>query len=917
MKALIFNSGLGKRMGEFTQGNHKSMARIGTGETIFGRQLRLLADAGVTEFIVTTGPFADQLHAETRAPHLAGLSFTFVPNDVYDRTNYIYSMYLAREHLDDDLLMLHGDLVFNRGALDRLLADPRPDLGMVNDALPQPEKDFKARVVDGTIREVSVSIHDDDCHAFQPLYKLSRRAIGVWLRRVAEFVERGETSVYAENALNEVAEEADVRAFSYVADSVNEVDTLDDLAAVAAQVRLFDFDEQPVLSDADSYRGIPALLRSLHAERPLVVGGRSFDASFVKSFLDEEGVEYVRFDGYSPNPKLEEVHAGLARYRQENCDAIISLGGGSAIDVAKCIKLLAAAEADVFPATGAPLPRLVPHLSIPTTAGTGSESTHFAVVYIDGEKHSIAHDAIIPDAVVLEPRLLESLPEYHKKASLLDALSQCIESSWSRGATDQSRDYATRGIQLILDNLFAYFHRSGFDLEAARQILIASNLGGKAINLTKTTAPHAMSYKMTSLYGTAHGHAVALCLVGVWRHYIKLTKNAEPGTEILAPALESLTAVFDASSPLNAVRKFQLIIEFLGLTAPALRDPSDIDELVGSVNQERLGNSPVTLSDAEIRYVYEYVFGLRPFPYVDEAAEEKFAHRRLTPAQKLADLQALHAYELEILDEFDRFCGEHGLKYYLSEGTILGAVRHGGIIPWDDDVDVMMPRADYRRLVELATSGALGDHYHLGSYETNKKHWVFGAKLELTRETEFHLPKVAHLAHFGGPYIDIFPVDAVTRTSGPVFAAQALLLRALRRMLFMSAGRSRGLRRNLVVRVPLYIVASILPTPAIHRLIVWTQSRFNSSPEATHWANLCTYYPIHREVFPREWFGEGRRVPFADGEYVIPTMAERMLESIYGPNWGKLPGRNVVVGRSHAFAVDRELAERLRGELID
>ncbi len=117
MKALIFNSGLGKRMGEFTRDHHKSMARIGTGETIFGRQLRLLAAAGVTDFVITTGPFAEQLRAETEAPHLSGASFTFVPNDVFDQTNYIYSMFLAREHLDDDLLMLHGDLVFDSTTL--------------------------------------------------------------------------------------------------------------------------------------------------------------------------------------------------------------------------------------------------------------------------------------------------------------------------------------------------------------------------------------------------------------------------------------------------------------------------------------------------------------------------------------------------------------------------------------------------------------------------------------------------------------------------------------------------------------------------------------------------------------------------------------------------------------------------------
>ena len=111
MKAVIFNSGLGNRMGDFTQSNHKSMARLKNGETIFHRQIRLLSQAGIREFIVTTGPFEDQLISEII--DFPELDFTFVRNDIYYKTNYIYSMYLAREHMNDDLVFLHGDLVFS------------------------------------------------------------------------------------------------------------------------------------------------------------------------------------------------------------------------------------------------------------------------------------------------------------------------------------------------------------------------------------------------------------------------------------------------------------------------------------------------------------------------------------------------------------------------------------------------------------------------------------------------------------------------------------------------------------------------------------------------------------------------------------------------------------------------------------
>jgi len=905
MKALIFNSGVGKRMGDFTRSNHKSMARLSNGETIFGRQLRLLAAAGITEVVVTTGPFADQLRAETQAKHLQDVRFTFVPNDRYDTANYIISMHLARPHLatGDDLLMLHGDLVFNTAALRDLLNDDRPNLGMVNASLPQPEKDFKARIVDGRIAEIATTLSDSNCYAFQPLYKLSGSAADAWFDRVADFVARDELGVYAENALNDIHEQVQIEAFSYESHSVNEVDTLDDLERVSAEIRLFDFAEQQVLTETDSYLQMPTLLGTMCASRPLVVGGNSVDASFIKPFLDSSELQVARFTGYSSNPKLEEVLAGLAKYRDQQCDSIISVGGGSAIDVAKCIQLLVAADSEQFPSFGAPLKYKVPHLAVPATAGTGSESTHFAVVYIDGEKHSIAHDGVMPDWVVLEPRLLETLPEYHRKATLLDALSQCVESSWAKSGTEQSRAYALEGISLILANLFAYFHGAGFDPEAARKIMLAANLSGRAINLTKTTAPHAMSYQMTSMYGTAHGHAAALCLAGVWRYFVHLAAQGTQEGMAIAPALERLRVAFAAESAEGAVDKLEIILEFLRMPPPALRSDEDLDELVASVNAERLGNSPVPLGPEQLRRIYEFVFERRPAPYEsDEEFRETFLPGE-TAAARYANMRLLQAHMVGALKAFDEFCAKHELQYYLSEGTILGAIRHGGMIPWDDDVDVMMPRDDFNRFIDLAKDGGIGERFNLDCFETNPQHWVLGAKVQLTEPTEFYLPGVQGRASFDGPYIDVFPVDPVARTSGRRFGLQKFLLRGLRRMLFMSSGHQFEIGLKPHVRLPMYLVTRVVAPPTIHRWVVWTQTKLNASADATHWANLCTYYPIDKEVFPREWFGAGKRVPFEGLELLVPTNAEGMLESIYSAKYMQIPNMESKLARKHGYQV--------------
>jgi len=241
MKAIIFNSGLGHRMGDETKTHHKSMTLLKDGETIFHRQIRLLSLEGVKDFIVTTGPFAEQLQAE--AADFPNLNFTFVPNDIYDKTNYIYSMYLAREEINDDMLFLHGDLVFNRRLVHDVLACPDKSCATVNFKKALPEKDFKGRVKDGKVVEVSIKIFDEDCFAFQPFYKLEKAAASAWVGKVVEFIHKGESKCYAENALNEIFPALNIRAFSYENYYVDEIDNMDDYRRVSEEILPFDAKE--------------------------------------------------------------------------------------------------------------------------------------------------------------------------------------------------------------------------------------------------------------------------------------------------------------------------------------------------------------------------------------------------------------------------------------------------------------------------------------------------------------------------------------------------------------------------------------------------------------------------------------------------------------------------------------------------
>lgn len=247
MKAVIFNSGLGHRMGDETKTHHKSMTQLKDGETIFHRQIRLLSAEGVQDFLITTGPFEEQLKSE--AAKFPGLNFTFVRNDIYDKTNYIYSMYLAREYMNDDLLFLHGDLVFDRKLVRDVLNCEDKNTATVNFKKALPEKDFKGRVQEGKVLEVSIKIFDEDCFAFQPFYKMEKATASAWIGKVVEFIHKGEDKCYAENALNEIFPALNVRAFSYEDYYIDEIDNMEDYARVSADILAFDEAEKAIFGE--------------------------------------------------------------------------------------------------------------------------------------------------------------------------------------------------------------------------------------------------------------------------------------------------------------------------------------------------------------------------------------------------------------------------------------------------------------------------------------------------------------------------------------------------------------------------------------------------------------------------------------------------------------------------------------------
>ena len=234
MKALILNSGLGSRMGVLISEHPKCMTEISSHETILSRQLRLIADAGVEEVVITTGYYDNVLINYCQSLDLP-LHFTFVKNPIYDQTNYIYSIYCAREYLHDDILLMHGDMVFENTVLDKILDNPESCM-TISTTLPLPEKDFKAVVKDGRINKIGVDFFNEAVTA-QPLYKLLKSDWEIWLNEITAYCENKNVKCYAENAFNSISTNCILVPLDVRNALCNEIDNPEDLAISAARLQ--------------------------------------------------------------------------------------------------------------------------------------------------------------------------------------------------------------------------------------------------------------------------------------------------------------------------------------------------------------------------------------------------------------------------------------------------------------------------------------------------------------------------------------------------------------------------------------------------------------------------------------------------------------------------------------------------------
>lgn len=228
MKAILLNSGTGSRLKEYTSKNPKTMVKISGETSIFSKAMDILLNYDIDEYIITTGYLNDVLidYAEYKYPDV---NFNFVHNAEYDSSNYIKSIDYISDDIDDDVLLLHGDLVFDNEVVDMIISSKSSSV-VVDSGVSIPEKDFKAKVVDSKVEKVSVNYFGDDAIACQPLYKIANDDWIQWKKEIKKFCLDGNVDVYAEEALNELLKDKiSLEAIDIKGYYCSEIDTVEDL----------------------------------------------------------------------------------------------------------------------------------------------------------------------------------------------------------------------------------------------------------------------------------------------------------------------------------------------------------------------------------------------------------------------------------------------------------------------------------------------------------------------------------------------------------------------------------------------------------------------------------------------------------------------------------------------------------------
>jgi len=375
---------------------------------------------------------------------------------------------------------------------------------------------------------------------------------------------------------------------------------------------------QKIYSGKNSINVLSSILKHIKPNHIfLVTGKKSFKTSQAEHLLESilKDHKFIRFFDFEANPKINDIEKGIALFHKASADFVLGIGGGSVLDIAKAISILDQENKieELIKSPSREIKRKVPSVLIPTTAGTGSESTQFSVIYIDKQKYSLDHQTMLPNYAILEPRLTYNLSAHLTACCGMDALSQGIESFWSVRSTEESRSLSESAITIILDNIN---NAVKAPTEKFReQMLKGSNLAGQAINIARTTAAHAASYPLTSYFNIPHGHAVALTLPSFIKFNADISEKTlqdKRGLDYVKNCMRNLFNILGVSNGEQAEEKITKMMVEIGLDiklSKFLKSKEDLEIIIeNGFDPQRVINNPRIVEKNDLIKIVNGVF---------------------------------------------------------------------------------------------------------------------------------------------------------------------------------------------------------------------------------------------------------------------------------------------------------------------
>ena len=338
----------------------------------------------------------------------------------------------------------------------------------------------------------------------------------------------------------------------------------------------------------------------------ILCGKNSFVTSGAKKFIEESLIKKeVKFLYKISNiPILEELIKIINDIRNFKPDLILAIGGGAIIDYAKIANLVEVKDnlKELIINYNYPFKNKYTKLAvIPTTAGSGAEVTSNAVIYVDQIKYSFENELLKPDNFFLIPEFLISAPYKIKSSAGFDAIAQAVESLLSKKSNEQSVEYASKSLRVSINSYISFLENP--NIKNATEMSIASNLAGKAISISKTTAPHAASYPFTSLFNISHGHAVSLFFEKFIKYNFDNLNRSETNFNI-KKRFDHLFKLFDTNninefnSKIILIKKKARLEDNLKILNIDINKSSE--KIIKGINLLRLGNNPVKINERDI-----------------------------------------------------------------------------------------------------------------------------------------------------------------------------------------------------------------------------------------------------------------------------------------------------------------------------